>query len=224
MHSKSHSAASRRSDNSRDICERCFLKIYVLKNVFPPWFTFHITSAVNGAFRVAKQNRLNWQRGSSCASVAVWSEKSHDLDPCQHPLQLPLLSQGSAFGKQTLEGKVFGFWILYFFLIHVQINHSASSLQVNAGVNLSGRLMLAPHNVSCDTGAERAVSNIFQNILLLCLKQLHCTHCNMSFKTPPLQMDIYPCRCELTDRCFGRFREAVSQFSVKVTVHHTNPH
>lgn len=43
-----------------------------------------------------------------------------------------------------------------------------------------------------------------------------------SYKNTSLADEHYPCRCELTDSCFGMLREALSQFNVKATVHHTN--
>lgn len=189
--------------------------------MFPPWFTFHITSAVNGAFTVATQTRLT-ERILLCQWCCLVRKVTWFGLVSTSAAAAAAFSR-STMGKQTLRAKCL---VLnaYSFLICVWINHRASSLQVNVRVNVSRRLMLAHHNISCDTRAEQAAGDILANILLPCLKQPHCTHCNMSFKAPPLQMDIYPCRCELTDRCFGTFCEAVSQFSVKVTVHRTNPH
>lgn len=187
--------------------------------MFPPWFTFHITSAVNGAFRVAKQNRLRILLYQQCCrvwseSLMIWTRVNIRCS-CHYFLKV---RETNPWGKKCLVFEYFSFSWSVFKPTTVPLLYrwmQGSVCQEGWCLHLTMSAVIQEQSVQ---------SVIFLNILLPCLKQLQCTHCNVSFKTPSLQMDIYPCRCELTDRCFGRFREAVSQFSVKVTVHHTNPH
>lgn len=79
---ETHSTPPHRSANNGDICERYFLTTNVLKNVFPPPLTFHITSAaplltalsLQKKTKKKQQNRLGW--GSTCTAVKRWSAQT----------------------------------------------------------------------------------------------------------------------------------------------------
>lgn len=167
---ETHSTPSHRSVNNGDICERCFPKINVLKNVFPLSLAFHITSAahllraLSEQTKLEQQNRLEW--GSTCTvgnEKTVWSDSLVTRrQPCQHPMQLAEDSQGPHWESEARWADSVRYLILCSLSKSVKVNHKLNPCRQLCGSIC--RPAFARHSVSYVARAENAADNIFQNI------------------------------------------------------------
>lgn len=140
-----HSTPSYRSANNGDICERCFPRINVLKNVFPPSFTFHITSAANDALTADRAGTT--ERVALRIHLCSWDRLDRKVqrlghDPAHIRCSWLQLLKVRAKKVQPSGANSVRYLILYSSLISVKVDHNpqTQSLQTTVQFNLSGVL------------------------------------------------------------------------------------
>ena len=160
--------------------------------------------------------------GSTCAGSNEKSVNSESLvmrrQLCQHPMQLAGASQGPRWESEALRAEGVRYSILCFSIsMSVKVNHQPLH-------PVPCRRVCVGHFFShVDFSRCRPWCNFWKHISDVTKTATRSSLYHAGTNAPPQQMGFYPCRCELIDGCFGMLREAVSQFSVEVMVHHTNP-